>query len=314
MKCIVFSDLHNNYFALEAFYNYLNGISDKFILYFLGDIIGYYQFDVRNINLIKEMIIKWDMKICIGNHDAAFFNYLGLTQIYVVDSNSLNETITRNLENKNKLLQLFNYINLSYFNVEINNKVHILSHGGISDTINDYYYPDLKFLDKFKHKFLPDTNYIFGHTHRPFIENIKNNLFVNVGSLGMPRDGDPRISFLVIDDEDIKIERLFYNLDAQYQYNLELNNCIKNRIYTGGKSKYLDNNLLRVDCDISYIKDSFDKIYIYDRAIYIIQNDVLFQIISLENNKLKFLLRFNSTEILLNSIEEAVRRIKSESF
>lgn len=34
-----------------------------------------------------------------------------------------------------------------------------------------------------------------GHTHRPFIRRIENHLVVNAGAVGLPFDGDPRISY-----------------------------------------------------------------------------------------------------------------------
>jgi putative phosphoesterase len=40
---------------------------------------------------------------------------------------------------------------------------------------------------------------VFGHTHKPWIHSYGGVLFVNCGSVGKPKDGDPRAAFAVLD-------------------------------------------------------------------------------------------------------------------
>lgn len=40
---------------------------------------------------------------------------------------------------------------------------------------------------------------VFGHTHRPYVKRAADVLFVNVGSVGKPKDGDPRACYAVLD-------------------------------------------------------------------------------------------------------------------
>ncbi len=57
---------------------------------------------------------------------------------------------------------------------------------------------------------------VFGHTHKPWIRSYGDVLFVNCGSVGKPKDGDPRGAFAVLDVDDevhARIERVGY--DAQ---------------------------------------------------------------------------------------------------
>ncbi|WP_027624887.1 metallophosphoesterase family protein [Clostridium lundense] len=312
MRHIIFSDLHNNYFALREFYKYLLSISDEIKLYFLGDIIGYYKFDVRIIELLKVMINKWNMDICIGNHDAAFFNHLGLTEFKIKFSNSLNETIKSNYKHKKKIMELFSNINFNQLDIKINTMHYTLSHGGISDIINDYFYPDLSFIKWSNYKFRSGMNYICGHTHRPFIKTVKDNIFINVGSLGMPRDGDPRMCFLEINNNNLQIMRRFYNMDLLYDYNFNLNNNIRNRIYMGGNSKYIHLNLLSLNEEKIYVESIFNNVFFFDRCIYVIYKNCLFQILKLAYNGKKYLLRFQAQEILSNNIQNLIRRIKYE--
>jgi putative phosphoesterase len=55
---------------------------------------------------------------------------------------------------------------------------------------------------------------IFGHTHVPSIRSIagRPQLLINSGSVGLPHDGDPRASYLVLDDGRPTIRRVEYDL------------------------------------------------------------------------------------------------------
>jgi putative phosphoesterase len=59
---------------------------------------------------------------------------------------------------------------------------------------------------------------VFGHTHKPWIHEYGEVLFVNCGSVGKPKDGDARGGFAVLDEGDghldARIERFEY--DAEY--------------------------------------------------------------------------------------------------
>ncbi len=43
---------------------------------------------------------------------------------------------------------------------------------------------------------------VFGHTHKPWIHEFGGVLFVNCGSVGKPKDGDPRGAFAILDLDD----------------------------------------------------------------------------------------------------------------
>jgi predicted phosphodiesterase len=42
---------------------------------------------------------------------------------------------------------------------------------------------------------------ILGHTHIPFVKDSGKGAIVNPGSVGQPRDGDPRAAFMLMDLE-----------------------------------------------------------------------------------------------------------------
>ncbi|MCS7166190.1 MAG: metallophosphoesterase family protein [Gemmatales bacterium] len=52
-----------------------------------------------------------------------------------------------------------------------------------------------------------------GHTHIPFVLPVGTKLVINPGSVGQPRDGDPRLSYAVWQDGRVEIKRLEYPID-----------------------------------------------------------------------------------------------------
>ena len=58
---------------------------------------------------------------------------------------------------------------------------------------------------------------IFGHTHRPFVRCIAGQprLLINTGSVGLSFDGDPRASYLILDESTPSIRRVDYNVEKE---------------------------------------------------------------------------------------------------
>ncbi len=58
---------------------------------------------------------------------------------------------------------------------------------------------------------------VFGHTHKPWVHEYGGVLFVNCGSVGKPKDADPRAAFAVLRPEDaavaVTIERVSYDAE-----------------------------------------------------------------------------------------------------
>ena len=59
---------------------------------------------------------------------------------------------------------------------------------------------------------------VFGHTHKPWVHEYGGVLFVNCGSVGKPKDGDPRAGFAILEDADgrltVTIQRVVYDAEA----------------------------------------------------------------------------------------------------
>lgn len=72
-----------------------------------------------------------------------------------------------------------------------------------------------------------DANLIvYGHIHTPYIKTIGNKTIINTGSVGLPFDGDPRPSYVLLDVKDntfsASIHRVSYDLERvlnQYEAN-----------------------------------------------------------------------------------------------
>jgi len=54
---------------------------------------------------------------------------------------------------------------------------------------------------------------IYGHIHRPYVRKLEGLTVANSGSVGLPYDGDPRPSYLLIDDGVPEVHRVEYDLD-----------------------------------------------------------------------------------------------------
>jgi len=59
----------------------------------------------------------------------------------------------------------------------------------------------------------------FGHTHDPWFRWYQDKLFVNVGSVGRPKDGDPRAMYVVLESAPsasiaVEIRRVAYDVEA----------------------------------------------------------------------------------------------------
>jgi diadenosine tetraphosphatase ApaH/serine/threonine PP2A family protein phosphatase len=53
-----------------------------------------------------------------------------------------------------------------------------------------------------------------GHTHIPLHLTFGDTQLINPGSVGQPRDGDPRAAYAVVEDGVVRFERVEYDIDA----------------------------------------------------------------------------------------------------
>ena len=53
-----------------------------------------------------------------------------------------------------------------------------------------------------------------GHTHLPVVKRWAERTYVNPGSVGQPRDGDPRAAYALVEGERVELRRVAYDIDA----------------------------------------------------------------------------------------------------
>jgi len=59
---------------------------------------------------------------------------------------------------------------------------------------------------------------VYGHIHRPYVRQVSDLVVANSGSVGMPYDGDPRASYLLVEDGNATIRRVEYDVEAEIKY------------------------------------------------------------------------------------------------
>ena len=207
MKVLVMSDIHSNRTALEAVLEDAAGSADA--VWCLGDIIGYGPDPNDCVSIIKEI----PNLICLrGNHDSAV---IGLT-----DRIKFNHSAQKVLEWTDDQLNPVHRQYLLGLDAEVKVDDVTLAHGSPRDPTWEYImdvYTATANFDYF------DTDYCFvGHSHLPVLYYLKNgkdlanvsfvypgdktklpnNCIVNPGSVGQPRDHDPRAAYTIFDTEE----------------------------------------------------------------------------------------------------------------
>jgi diadenosine tetraphosphatase ApaH/serine/threonine PP2A family protein phosphatase len=57
---------------------------------------------------------------------------------------------------------------------------------------------------------------VYGHIHRPYVRDLGSMTVANSGSVGAPYDGDPRASFLLVDDDGVpEVVRVQYDIERE---------------------------------------------------------------------------------------------------
>lgn len=183
----IFSDAHGNETGFFKCLDVLRSKAEK--IFFLGDACGYFPFSNNIITALKDNNII-SLK---GNHDAMLLGELDYPSssenIYQVRKNR--EAATSSSLSYLKPLP-------SFFETTINGRKLLFVHGSPANPLNGYVYPDTS-IEDFA---VPGYDVIFmGHTHRPFIKNNNDQLLVNVGSCGLPRDIGNRLTVILYDTD-----------------------------------------------------------------------------------------------------------------
>lgn len=197
MKIAFISDIHGNYEALKAVLSELDrlGISR---VYCAGDIAGYYS----QINECCNELRSRGIPSVMGNHDW-YMAGNGVCQ----RSRSVNDCLAyqRGVITKDNL----NWLKCLPVQIQID-KLHMV-HGGWSDPIDEYLKPTPEYFEK-----MAGDVFVSGHTHVQALQAFGNKTYCNPGSVGQPRDGDPRAAFAVYDGNDFELHRVEYDMQKVF--------------------------------------------------------------------------------------------------
>ena len=216
-RIAVFGDLHGNSAATEAVLAAIDAEAPDAV-YCLGDLVGYGARPNETIDLVRELAIPTVM----GNYDDGVgFDRDDCGCAYkdageeARGERSL--TWTRRVtttENKAYLRTLLPEIRL-----EASGKWLRLVHGS-PRRMNEYLFEDRDPRSLARIARSADCDVlVFGHTHEPWSREIEDVLFVNAGSAGKPKDGDPRACWVMLsvgDDGamDVDVRRIDYDIAA----------------------------------------------------------------------------------------------------
>ncbi|MBM3145244.1 MAG: metallophosphoesterase family protein [Chloroflexi bacterium] len=221
MRVLLISDIHANLTALEAV---LNDVAAYDSVWFLGDLVGYGPDPNECVERLRALPGLVALR---GNHDAAILNQLSIEAFNVEARLAI--TWTRNH---------LSPANLTYLD-ELPAKVQVmddvtLAHGSPRQPVWEYILNTQTATENF---FFFDTPYCFiGHTHLPSVFyladgrsqadlfvpladsqfELSSRLILNPGSVGQPRDRDPRAAYAIFDLETKMIEfrRVAYDIPA----------------------------------------------------------------------------------------------------
>jgi putative phosphoesterase len=212
----VITDIHANLPALEAALARIEELGIERV-YCGGDLVGYGPHPNEVCALIEERSIP----TIYGNYDHAIARDLedcGCAYVTQHDRDLGQRSVDWTLAHTDRPAKDFMHDLPFDLRFEVGEESIHLVHGS-PRKVNEYLFEDK-----------PDGLYerlaaaeeadvlVFGHTHKPWVREHGGVLFVNCGSVGKPKDGDPRGAFAILRAEGpevgVTIERVPYDAEA----------------------------------------------------------------------------------------------------
>jgi diadenosine tetraphosphatase ApaH/serine/threonine PP2A family protein phosphatase len=213
----VISDVHANFEALEAV---LLDIGQRKIedIIFLGDAVGYGP----NPNECLDLLGRRCKILLGGNHDWGTIGLTDITYFNIYARRALEWTARVITDKSRKMLESLP------IKKELKDGDALFVHSTPKEPEEWHYLLTLWDAEINFHYF--DNVFCFiGHSHQPFIvektgsgelasykESVQivngRRYIINAGSIGQPRDGDPRACYALVDDEKVDIIRVPYDI------------------------------------------------------------------------------------------------------
>lgn len=219
MRYGIFSDVHSNLEALETVLEaYKKESIDKYLC--IGDVVGYASNPKECIEKVKGIA---EITVA-GNHDWASVDLFPSDYFNPIARQAVVWTM-HNLGVEDRYF--LESLKLTYKNEDLT-----LVHGTL-DNPRDFNYLTDGYLAEVTFELLENNICFVGHTHVPgtFIKDndgslrysedgsctIKpeNKYIVNVGSVGQPRDGNPKVAYCIYDtdEKEVQIKRRSYDIE-----------------------------------------------------------------------------------------------------
>lgn len=190
----VLSDIHGNLPALKAVlaaaasYGCTRMIS-------LGDVAGYYAQPGECI----EELRAYDAINIMGNHDSYLLGRSNCPR---------SRRVAEIIEYQRKIVSEDHLKWLAKSLSTHREGGNFFAHGGWKDPMDQYLY-------KVSEGDLPPDakNFMTGHTHVQVLFQFGERTYCNPGSVGQPRDGNPKAAFAILSGNDITLHRVEYDID-----------------------------------------------------------------------------------------------------
>ena len=212
----VITDIHGNLPALEATLARIYELGIERI-YCGGDLVGYGP----HPNEVCAVIELCEIPTIYGNYDYAISRNLtdcGCAYLTQYDRDLGQQSVEWTLAHTNQHAKDF-MRNLTFdLTFEIGDQTIHLVHSS-PRKVNEYLFED-KPACLYERLAAAETAdvLVFGHTHKPWVHEYGGIVFVNCGSVGKPKDGDPRAAFAVLTflgpGVAVAIERVAYDAEA----------------------------------------------------------------------------------------------------
>ena len=230
MRYAIISDIHGNYEALTAVLDEIDEMDVDGIVC-LGDVVGY----GANPNEVVELVRSRADVTVLGNHDQA---------AVTADTARLNPRAAEALTINRDLLEPKHMSWLGRLRAKLtfdheNAKIAVF-HGSPQFPTDEYVYPAE--AQRRTEELLGATGadiLILGHTHIPFVHRLEGRALMNPGSVGQPRDGDSRASYMLVDITEggfeVSHSRVEYGIDetVSKMHELSLPASLADRLYVG---------------------------------------------------------------------------------
>jgi len=229
MKIAILSDIHANLTALEAVVNALPRYDE---LYCLGDVVGY---GPQPNEVIETLQLLHPRIVLMGNHDYAVVT--GNVEGFSFHAAKAIEWTRRELAEAGR--SYLASLNPSA-KLEREGTVLALYHGSPRDPLMEYIFPGIpETVGRVLVQMASAKIVLLGHTHMPMLYRYDGYALANPGSVGQPRDGDPRASYalLTLTRNEIAFEvyRVEYDVElvAERIIRNGLPSFLAERLYTG---------------------------------------------------------------------------------